>query len=216
MLSTAMGYSDFHQFQLTEQELPTNATSADVADLVETALIRRPELLSLRNDREAAMHFAKSQRDARLPTVSAVGAAGYAPWHNDHLMDDYAVGGVQLSMPLFAGGLYVAKQREAELKAEADAELLRSVENNVIRDVRIAWLDVNDAVEQFQTTEELAQNAADAFTLAQARYKAGISSIVELSDAQLNLTSAQIAETNARYNVLIQQANLSYQIGMIQ
>ena len=216
MLSTAMGYSDFHQFQLTEQELPTNATNADVADLVETALIRRPELLSLRNDREAAMHFAKSQRDARLPTVSAVGAAGYAPWHNDHLLDDYAVGGVQLSMPLFAGGLYVAKQREAELKAEADAELLRSVENNVIRDVRIAWLDVNDAVEQFQTTEELAQNAADAFTLAQARYKAGISSIVELSDAQLNLTSAQIAETNARYNVLIQQANLSYQIGTIQ
>jgi outer membrane protein len=82
--------------------------------------------------------------------------------------------------------------------------------------VRIAWLDLNDALEQLRTTEELEANAAEAFTLAQARYQTGISSIVELSDAQLNLTSAQIAEANARYNILIQQANLNYQIGLIQ
>jgi outer membrane protein len=90
------------------------------------------------------------------------------------------------------------------------------VENNVIRDVRIAWLDVSDAIAQLATTEQLAANAAEAFTLAQARYQSGLSSIVELSDAQLNLTSAQISEANARYNVLIQQANLNYQTGMIQ
>lgn len=215
-LSTALGYSDFHQFKLTEQTSATNTVNGDADSLVQTALSRRPELLSLRNDREGARSYAKSQRDSRLPTIAAMGVAGYAPWHNDHLMDDYAVGGVQLSMPLFAGGLYLARQHEAELKAEADDALLRSVENNVIRDVRIAWLDLNDALEQLRTTEELAENAGDAFTLAQARYKAGLSSIVELSDAQLNLTSAQIAETSARYNVLIQQANLNYQTGMIQ
>jgi outer membrane protein len=215
--STALGYSDFHQFQLVDQTPATNTLAGDVDGLVQTALSQRPELLSLRDDRDAAIRFAKSQRDARLPTVEAVGVAGAAPWRNDSdLRSDYAAGGVQLSVPLFAGGLYVAKQREAELKAQADKEMLRSVENNVIRDVRIAWLDVNNALEQLQTTEALAANAAEAFTLAQARYKTGISSIVELTDAQLNLTSAQIAETNARYNILIQQANLSYQIGMIQ
>ena len=216
-LSAALGYSDFHQFQLTEQTPATNAVTSNVSDLVQMALSRRPELLSLRDDRDAAQRFAKSQRDSRLPTVSAIGVAGDAPWRNDSdLRSDYAAAGVQLSLPIFAGGLYVAKQREAELKAHADAELLRSVENNVIRDVRVAWLDVNDALEQLETTHELAANANEAFTLAQARYQSGLSSIVELSDAQLNLTSAQIAETNARYNVLIQQANLSYQIGMIQ
>lgn len=215
-LSIALGYSEVREFQLIDQALGTNTVTADVSTLVQTALTRRPELLRLRNDREAALSYAKSQRDSRLPTVAAVGVAGYAPWHNDHLSDDYAAGGVQLSMPLFAGGYYIARQHEAELKAEADDALLRSVENNVIRDVHIAWLDVNDALVQLQTTEQLAQNAAEAFTLAQAQYKAGLSSIVELSDAQLNLTSAQIAETNARYNVLIQEANLSYQIGTIQ
>jgi outer membrane protein len=216
-LSTALGYSEYHEFQLTEQTPATNGVAADVSGLVQTALSQRPELLSLLNDRDAALRFAKSQRDSRLPTVEAIGVAGYAPWRNEKdLREDYAVGGIQLSLPLFAGGYYVAKQREADLKAQADDELLRAVENNVIRDVRIAWLDVNDAREQLQTSEELAANAADAFTLAQARYQSGLSSIVELSDAQLNLTSAQIAETNARYNVLIQQANLNYQTGSIQ
>lgn len=216
-LSTALGYSEYHQFQLIDQAPATNGVTGDVSDLVQTALSLRPELLSLRDDRDAALRFAKAQRDSRLPTVDAVGFAGVTPWRNERdLPPDYAVGGVQLNVPVFAGGYYAAQQREAELKAQADAELLRSVENNIIRDVRIAWLDVNDAIEQLQTTEALAANAGEAFTLAQARYLNGISSIVELSDAQLNLTSAQIAETDARYNVLIQQANLNYQIGMIQ
>lgn len=215
-LSTALGYSEFHQFQLTEPSPATNSVTTDIDGLVQTALSCRPELLSLRDDREAALRYAKSQRDSRLPQIDAIGVAGDAPWHNSHLPDDYAAGGVQLSLPLFAGGYYVAKQREAELKAQADDELLRNVENNVIRDVRIAWLNVSDAIAQLATTQELTTNATESFTLAQARYQSGLSSIVELSDAQLNLTSAQITEANARYNVLIQQANLNYQTGTIQ
>jgi outer membrane protein len=216
-LSTALGYSEFREFQLADQAPATNNFNGDISGIVQTALSRRPELLSLRDDREAALRFARSQRDARLPTVEAIGVAGATPWRDDkYLKSDYFAGGVQMSVPLFAGGLYLSKQRQAELKAQADAELLRSVENNVIRDVRIAWLDLNDALQQLETTHELAANAGDAFTLAQARYKSGLSSIVELSEAQLNLTQAQIAEANARYNVLIQQSNLNYQIGTIE
>jgi outer membrane protein len=120
-----------------------------------------------------------------------------------------------LSLPLFAGGLYKARQHEAELKAQSDTELVRSLENNIVRDVHIAWLDLNTALQQLQTTEELVRNATDAYELADARYKIGSSSIVELSQAQLNLTSAQIANANARYHVLIQQSKLNYEIGAL-
>jgi len=215
-LSTALGYREFHQFQLQDQPPATNAATNDVSGLIQTALSSRPELLSLRNEHDAALRFAKAQRDARLPTLAAVGVAGDAPTHDNHLPDDYAAGGIQLSLPLFAGGLYVARQHEAELRAQADLELVASVENDIIRDVRVAWLNVNTALEQLYTTEQLVLNANEAFTLAQARYQSGISSIVELSEAQLNLTSAQISEANARYNVLIQEANLNYQIGMLR
>ena len=119
-------------------------------------------------------------------------------------------------MPLFAGGLYAARQHEAELRAQSDTEQLRSLEDNIIRDVRIAWLNLNNAQQQWHTTQDLVRNASQAFELAQARYKNGISSIVELSEAQLNLTSAQIAQANARYGVLIQQAGLDYQTGALR
>ncbi len=214
-LSTALGFHEFHQFQLVEQSLPMDAVTNDVSSLIQTALSQRPELLSLQDQRDAALRFAKSQRDARLPTVSAIGVAGDSPIHDARLADNYAAAGVQLSVPLFAGGLYTARQHEAELKAQADAEMLRNAEDNVIRDVRIAWLNANNAMEQLRTTEQLVKHAVEAYDLAEARYKTGISSIVELSQAQLSLTSAQIANTNARYDVLVQQANLDYQTGVL-
>ena len=217
-LSTALGYGDYREFRLTEQPLDdiAMATNADVSELVEAALSRRPELLSLRDRREAALRFARAQRDQRLPVIQAVGVAGEAPTHDSHLPDNYAAGGLELSVPLFAGGLYAARQHEAELRAQSDTEQLRSLEDNIIRDVRIAWLNLNNAQQQWHTTEDLVRNASQAFELAQARYKNGISSIVELSEAQLNLTSAQIAQANARYGVLIQQAGLDYQTGVLR
>jgi outer membrane protein len=215
-LSTSLGYSDFHPFQLVEQPPGGNAVPGEVSDLVQTALARRPELIRLRDQREAALRFARAQRDSRLPTIEAVGVAGDAPTHDDHLSDNYAAGGLQLSVPLFAGGLYSARQHEAEFRAQSEDELLRSLGDDIIRDVRIAWLNLKNAQQQQQTTAELVRNAADAFELAQARYKSGISSIVELSEAQLNLTSAQISDASARYNVLIEQANLNYQTGTLR
>jgi outer membrane protein len=212
-LSTGLGFREFHRFNLVEQPLRVLGDTNDVSSLISTALQRRPEISALLNEQDAALRFARAQRDSRLPTVSAIGVAGASPVHDNRLPDNYAAGGLQLSVPVFAGGLYLARQHEAELRASADAELLRSLEDNVIRDVRIAWLNLNNAHERLRTTEQLVNHANEAFELAQARYKAGTWSIVELSEAQLELTSAQIAETNARYDVLIQEANVNYQIG---
>ena len=154
-------------------------------------------------------------RDARLPTISAVIAAGTAPWHDARLPDNYSAGGFQVSVPLFAGGLYQARQREAELRAKAVAEALRTAEDNVSRDVRIAWLNLDNARQRLHTAGQLRRYAVTAYELADARYKAGSSSIVELSQAQLALTSAQIDETSARYEVLMRASDLNYQIGVI-
>lgn len=215
-LSTALGDREPREFKLVEAAPAAMAGTNDVSQLVETALENRPELLGLRADLTAATHYARSQRDSRLPTVSALGVAGVAPTHDSHLPDNYLAGGIQLSLPLFAGGLYTARQREAELKAQADAKLLTAAENNIVRDVHIAWLNLNNAREQLATTEDLVQTAAEAYDLARSRYKIGSSSIVELSQAQLNLTSAQITEANARFNAFMKQSNLSYQLGMLK
>ena len=77
-LSTALGYREFHPFQLVERRPPAPPPPT-MADLVQAALSQRPELLSLRNQRDAALRFAKAQRDARFPTLEAVGVGRRRP-----------------------------------------------------------------------------------------------------------------------------------------
>jgi outer membrane protein len=213
-LSTALGLPQQRKYNLIEQRAaPPAVAEADVNPLIDLALQQRPELASLRDQQDAALRLARSLRDARLPTLSAVIDAGDAPSHDDRLPGHYSAGGLQLSVPVFAGGYYSAHQHEAEYRAKAAAEALRNAEDQVSRDVRIAWLNLNNARQRLRTTQELSRYAADAYQLADARYRAGSSSIVELSQAQLQLTSAQIGETNARYDVLMEQSALNYETG---
>ncbi|HWC58333.1 MAG TPA: TolC family protein [Verrucomicrobiae bacterium] len=214
--SSTLGYHDSHTFALAEPPEFVDAEVTNVEQLVQTALDKRPELASLRDRYQAALRLAKSQGDARLPVISAVGVAGDAPVRDDHLSENYAAGALQLNLPLFEGGRLVARERESQYQAQADNELLRAVEDNIVRDVHLAVLNVNDSLEEYHSTQDLARNAAEAYQLAAARYKIGSSSIVELSQAQLALTSAQIGETGARYNVMIERANLDYQTGLMQ
>jgi outer membrane protein len=212
-LSSTLGYSELQHFKLVDDARAPINDSSDISALIKSALQDRPDLASLRAARDAAQHLARAERDARFPTISVVGAAGGSPSHDVRLPDDYAAGSIQLSVPVFAGGLYRARENEAELRAKAAAESLRAVEDNIVRDVRVAWLNLNDARQRQRTTEQLRDYAGEAYELADARYRAGSSSIVELSQAQLELTSAQIADANARYDVLIQQSALTFQLG---
>jgi outer membrane protein len=212
-LSAALGFQEQQHFDLVEAAPVPLGLERELPPLVDEALRNRPELGSLRDQRDAALRLARSLRDARLPSLSAVIAAGDAPSHDVRLPDTYSAGGLQLSVPLFAGGFYQARQREAEFRAKAVGETLRAFEDNVTRNVRIAWLNLNSSRDKLRTTQQLSSFAADAYQLAEARYKAGSSSIVELSQAQLELTSARIAETGARYDVLMRESALNYEIG---
>src|SRR6185437_2139606 len=212
-LSAVLGYDTQQRFDLVEAAPAPAASARDLDPLIDEALRNRPELESLRNQRDAALRVARSLRDARFPTISAVIASGDAPSHDVRLPDTYTAGGLQLSVPLFAGGFYEARQHEAEYRARVAGEALRAFEDDVTRDVRIAWLNLNSSRERFRTTQQLSRYASDAYQLAEARYKAGSSSIVELSQAQLELTSAQIGEAGAQYDVRIQESALNFQIG---
>jgi outer membrane protein len=214
-LSTALGYREAHHFELVDDSrLPGEIHDAET--LVSTAMNGRPDLLRMRYQRDAAGRFARAQKDQNYPTIAAIGMIGNAMSHDYRLPDKYAAGGIAVNIPLFAGGEYLARQHEAELKAQIAEQALRDQEDNVSRDVRMAWLNFNTAVQRFRTTEQLLKHANEAYSLAQARYRIGSSSIVELSDAQVNATSAQIADANARYDELIQQAILDYQTGVLR
>ena len=175
-----------------------------------------PELLNLRNSRDAALKLSRAEKALRYPVVSAVGSAGVIPIGDSQLPENYAAAGLSVSLPLYTGGLYAARQREAELRAQAADESLRNLENNVIRDVRIAWLDAQNAFDRLRITAELLDNAKLSYDLAQSRYTNQISSIVEFNQAELNLLAAQITYANTQYEYLIQRSALSFQTGTLR
>ena len=83
------------------------------------------------------------------------------------------------------------------------------------RDVRLAWLNTNTSYQRLSLTAQLRDEATQALDLAQARYKLGLGSIVELSQALLNLTQAQMEDASAKYDYQISRADLDYQIGAL-
>ncbi len=213
-LSAALGLPNAETFDLTDVPVPP-APSANFSDLLQQAMRNRPELISQRLNDDSAHSYAIAERDLWFPTISAAGAAGVTPVGANQLAPQYAAAGVNVNIPIFNGHLFGALRNQANERARAQDEYLRDLQDRIARDVRTAWLDANTAFQNLSLTDKLLNEANQALELAQSRYKLGLSSIVELSQAQLNQTSADIAQTSAKYDYQTAIDELDYQLGAI-
>jgi len=213
-LSTSLGYRDGRRFTLADEasvEVPPGELGSFLAD----AIAARPELASLRADREAARKFADAQHALRFPTINLYAAAGVTPIGDERLSQQYGAIGANLNIPLLDGGKITALEKGAKFKAEALSETLTEAENNVTEAVRIAWLNANAGYQNIGTTASLKDAASQALKLAESRYNLGITSIVELNQAQPSAIDAEIAYSRAKYGYLAALDALSYQVGAL-
>ena len=166
---------------------------------------------------QSAHAFALAERDLYFPTISALGALGVVPEGDPaQFRSSYAAGGVNVNIPVFNGKLFTARYAEANLRTQAEDQRLRDLENVVAREVRVAWLDVITAYQRLDLSTQILGEAKLALDLADARYKLGLSSIVELEQAQLNETQAAIDEASAKYDCSAKTASLNYAIGVLR
>lgn len=210
-LSAVLGFSGLQNFRLAEDTSAITAPQSNVDDLISTALGVRPEILALQFQSESAKKFQTAERDLLLPDIRALGAAGDTPVRNPILSSTYWAVGVNVEIPIFNGFLFSARGREAALRAQATQERLRDLRDQISRDVRTSWLNATTAYERLAVTQQLLEQANLALNLAQARYKLGLGSIVELSQAQLQQTQAQISDAQAGYDYRLALAVLQYQ-----
>jgi outer membrane protein len=210
-LSAVLGFPSLQNFQLAEDTTATSPPQSNVDDLISTALMVRPEILSLQFQSESAKKFQTAERDLLLPDIRALGAAGDTPVRNPILSSSYWAVGVNVEIPIFNGFLFTAREREAALKTQATQERLRDLRDRISRDVRTSWLNATTAFDRLAVTQQLLEQANLALNLAQARYKLGLGSIVELSQAQLQQTQAQISDAQAGYDYRLALAVLQYQ-----
>jgi outer membrane protein len=213
-LSAAMGSPVPRDYRLVDPGDPT-AMPPDPAPLIQQAEGQRPEVLSARAQVASAQSFARAESDLKRPSISALGAVGVNPVHDDtKLASRYAAAGVNMNIPVFNGHLFQARQTEAEIRAQAAEQVLRDQQNKIARDVQVAWLNADNAQKRLALTADLLAQANLALDLATTRYNLGLSSIVELSQAQLQKTSAEIGAASAKYDYGLQRAVLDYQVGV--
>lgn len=197
----------------SEKTLPAPPTDAD--QLLQLAFHQRPDLQALTYSQQAAVKFSHAQRDQMLPSISAAGTVGSVPIRPAayYLTNWWGGIGVNMNIPVFNGFLYSAQAKEASIRAEAASEQSRDLRDTIVRDVRTAWLAANTAFQRVTVSDELLREANLALSLAQTRYQLGLSSIVELSQAQFQQTDAAIGNTDAQYQYRLALATLNYQTG---
>ena len=215
-LSAALGLGRKVDFALVPQTIEPEPP-AEVSPLIATALAHRPDLLAARADLDAAKRFAKAERAARFPTITGQAGYGVSPAHEEGaLPPNYGAVGVNLNISVFTGGLLSARDREAVLRAQAVQKLLEDQETQASRDVYDAWFEARTAYQAIAVTQQLLASSQQAFQLAQGRYNAGTSSIVELSQAELQQIQAQIASAMSRFDYQVRRRALDFQLGVLK
>jgi outer membrane protein len=213
-LSAILGYPDLQNFKPVEPEQQTSAPPLlDATQLIQKAMQQRPEIQAMRNEVTAAEKFGRSEHDLWWPTVNATGVVGQAPVRDDHIPSWYGGVGVNINISVFNGFLFNARAKSADLETEVKRKKLQDMEDNLARDVRNSWLDTQKAYARLSVTQQLLEQANLALELAQARYKLGLSSIVEFSQAELQKTDADLQDTDAKYQYQLTQIVLAYQMG---
>ena len=214
-LAAALGLPNQAGFTLSDEPMPSPLPDR-VDPLLQQAIQDRPELKSLRLEQSSDERFAKAEHDLYYPSLGVIGTAGFVPSAYAAVPGRYGALGVNVTIPIFNGGLFKARQAEAELKARATTQDINDLQNRVLRDVRVAWLNATTAFDRLALTQQLLAEAQLSLDLAQDRYELGLSSFVELSQAQLNLTSAQISNATAQYDYQAARVVTDYQIGALR
>jgi outer membrane protein len=214
-LSAALGSPQTAAYDLVDEPLP-DAPPAASTTLIAQALRDRPDVTRERFAQQSQAKLAEAERALWFPSISLVGAAGLTPYRQIGLTNQYSALGLNVTIPVANGNLYSARRAEANFRASAAQQNLQDLENRVARDVQVAWLDAQTTFQRLDLTNQLLAQATDALDLAQERYNLGLSSIVELTQAQLNQTRAQIEQATARYLYQARSSALRFQTGALK
>ena len=219
-LTRTMGSEQAMTYNLVEEAMPPTLP-ADPQSLVADAVKNRPELESLRLSQQAAQRFEQAERELSYPTVTLAGVGGFIPLINQELAprvipNEYAGAAVNVEIPIFNGHLFKARREAARYRTLQADQKLRDMQERITRDVRTAWASALTAYQRLDVAARLLKEASLALDLAQERYNLGLGSIVELTQAQLSQTQAEIENLSAKYDYQSHYAIVQYSIGQLR
>jgi outer membrane protein len=212
-LMTALGLKSWPYTQV-EDVLEVKVQPLSLEELKIQGQQRRPELLKNRQQQhynEAAVQVARA---GYFPALTSNMAYGWQsidqPFAN--APSTWYVGAA-MTFPLFEGlaTAYSVNQTKAQLRAsQENYEVLRQ---NVTKEVEQAYLDVKSGWELIRASKKALEAARENLRLAWGRYQAGVSTIIEVTDAQVQFSQADLKFVQALYDYRVFEAKLDKAIG---
>jgi outer membrane protein TolC len=118
-----------------------------------------------------------------------------------------------MTFPLFNGlaTRYSVAQNKAQLRATMENfEVLRQ---NTAKEVSQSYLNVKSGWELIRATKKAMEAARENLRLAWGRYQAGVGTIIESTDAQVQFSQAELNFVQALYNYRVFEAQLDKAVG---
>lgn len=210
-LAEAMGVSSLEGRSAVAPS-PLPAPSPEQGLVRQEALRARAELQQLEALRGAARGNLKAARSGYLPILSGMATIGYADRDFPPGGNVWGVG-LNLTIPLFSGFSSVEQVREAAANISAVEARQDNLRLQIIREVESARLDVKEAAARTLSTEKEVAAANENQDLAMGRYREGVGSIIEVTDAQSQALDAETAHIQATYDYYISLARLDRAMG---
>lgn len=212
-LNNAMGIDSDAEYTI-EDDLPYQRYGLTFEEALKTAYNERADLKSLMSQKIAAEKAVELAKKEYMPRLSA--SAEYNAIGSQYPLGQGWNAGVGLTMNIFDGLSTTNKVEEAisnKNKIEAD---IRNLRLQILLDVQQAYLNMTKAQEAIANTEVQIKQAKENLELANFRYDAGLAEPLEVTDATVSYSNAQLANISALYDYKIAQANLEKAMGKKQ
>ncbi len=181
--------------------LGTDAAPLDLGQDLSEAERRRPELEARRRAVEVQAQQVRIAQGARLPSVQLRSQyAGGAGESDLSPIGDFVIG-VNVSIPIFTGGLLTARVAQEELRLAKVQQELEKARLDVQLDVQAAHLGITEARERIATAQAALEEAREALRIEQLKTEVGRGIIEDLLDAQAAELQAETNYTRALADV---------------
>lgn len=179
----------------------------------EAALQHRPQLAALRSDVASGQELVRSRRAENKPQISL--SAGYDRLSTSGFQkpDSYSAGLV-MSFPFFDNGLTRGRVREAQGAVDVSRSQLEQARQQVELEVRQAQLDIDEASKRIGAAQIELRSAREALRVAQVRYRSGVGTNIEVTDAQVAVARAGQNVANAEFDYQTGLARLESATGV--
>jgi outer membrane protein len=191
-----------------------------VDQLIILALSQRPDLVAKLAELKAKQSEVRAAQADFYPKIAVTGNVGDATLNTSFAGSDY-VGGqhsvygaaVSVDLPIFDGGERIQKLKIAEADLRAAESEMADARDSAVREVWQAYTDFRTALREQEAATRLVTAAQNSYDAVIDSYRNGLSTYVEVVDAERDLTAAQSTNYKTRSTIFTSAAALAFSVG---